>query len=215
MASARRLCTNKPDIFCYVCGEYTLLPQRNSVTSFIKQAYDAYFGMKLGDQDKTWAPHMVCKSCTEHLRQWTKGKKKCLNFGIPMVWREPRNHDCDYYVCANDITGIYRKKYSMLRYSVLEPARHPVPHSDEIPVPVFSELPDISEDESSSMEESENDVMFDSDNAAPQPLSQKELNHLVRDLSLTKTCSELLAFRFKEKKLLTYSSRLKKLTHLG
>jgi len=79
------------------------------VTSFIKQAYDAYFGMKLGDLDKTWAPHMVCKSCTKYLRHWTKGKKKCLNFGIPMVWREPRNHDSDCYFCAIEVTGINRK----------------------------------------------------------------------------------------------------------
>jgi len=149
------------------------------VTSFIKQAYDAYFGMKLGDLDKTWAPHMVCKSCTKYLRHWTKGKKKCLNFGIPMVWREPRNHDSDCYFCAIEVTGINRKKCSSLRYPDLESAHHPVPHSDEIPVPVFSEFPDISEDESSSTEKSENEVMFDSDNAAPQPFSQKELNDLV------------------------------------
>jgi len=91
----------------------------------------------------------------------------------------------------------------------LESAHRPVPHWDEIPVPVFfSEIPDISKDESSSVEESENDVMFDSNNAAPQPLSQKELNHLVRDLSLTKTCSELLASRLKGKNLLSDGVRV-------
>nr|CAI5858285.1 unnamed protein product [Callosobruchus analis] len=65
---------------------------RGAITEFVKQAYLAYFGVKLGDQDKTWAPHLVCKTCTEQLRQWTTGKRKCLKFGVPMVWREPKNH---------------------------------------------------------------------------------------------------------------------------
>lgn len=39
---------------CYICGEYTISPNRNQVTSFIKRAYHACFGIKLGDQDKPW-----------------------------------------------------------------------------------------------------------------------------------------------------------------
>lgn len=35
-----------------------------------------YFRMGLGDQDKTWAPHSVCRSCVENLRVWTKEYKK-------------------------------------------------------------------------------------------------------------------------------------------
>ena len=120
MASTRRTYRNKPDIFCYICGEYTLVPNRNPVTSSIKQAYHAYFGVKLGDQDKAWAPHMVCKSCNEYLRQWTKGKKNCLKFGIAMVWREPANHVTDCYFCAIDVTGINRKNRSSLKYPDLE-----------------------------------------------------------------------------------------------
>ncbi|ESN97976.1 hypothetical protein HELRODRAFT_177647 [Helobdella robusta] len=94
MASKRRSCKNKPDVFCYICGEYTLVHNRN--------------------QDKDWAPHMVCKACTVYLRQWTKGKKTCLKFGIPMVWREQRNHDTDCYFCSIDLTGINRKNRSSL-----------------------------------------------------------------------------------------------------
>lgn len=153
MASTRRSCKNKPDVFCYICGEYTIVPNRNLVTSFIKRAYHAYFGIKLGDQDKAWAPHMVCKSCTEYLHQWTKGKKSCLKFGIPMVWREPTNHVTDCYFCAIDVTGINRKNRSSLKYPDLESARRPVAHCDEIPVPVFGELPDISDEDSSSVPE--------------------------------------------------------------
>ena len=69
-ASAKRSCRNKPDVFCYMCGEYTIAPNRKPVTSFITRAYHAYFGIKLADQDKACAPHMVCKECTETLCGW-------------------------------------------------------------------------------------------------------------------------------------------------
>src|SRR5215469_7065150 len=92
IASARRSCRNNPDVFCYICGEYTLSGDRKNITRFVKRAYDAYFKVKLGDQDKSWAPHTVCKTCVEYLRRWTKGKITSLKFGIPMVWREPFDH---------------------------------------------------------------------------------------------------------------------------
>ena len=97
MASARRSCRNKSDVFCYICGEYTVTPKRKPVTSFITRAYHAYFGIKLADQDKAWAPHMVFKACTETLCGWNNGKRS-LDFGIPMVGREPINHVIDYII---------------------------------------------------------------------------------------------------------------------
>jgi len=48
------------------------------VVSTLKRAYLAYFGVKIGDQDKAWVAHIVCKTCTEHLRQWNKGKRRKL-----------------------------------------------------------------------------------------------------------------------------------------
>jgi hypothetical protein len=64
--------------------------QRN-ITGFIIKVYYAYFGVKLGDQDKSWAPHKVCYVCVENLRKWSKGKKIAFRFGVPMIWREPKN----------------------------------------------------------------------------------------------------------------------------
>ena len=210
MELARRHCKNKPDVFCYICGEYTLVPNRNPVTSFIKRAYHAYFGIKFGDQDKIWAPHMVCKTCTEYLRRWTKGKKSCLKFGIPMVWREPTNHANDCYFCAVDVTGINRNNRNNLKYPDLESARRPVAHCDDIPVPVLAELTDISDEEFSSVEELEEEekelVVLDDD--APKPFSQKELNDLVRDLNLSKSSAELLASRLKDKNILSDGVRI-------
>ena len=170
MASARRSCRNKPDVFCYICGEYTFAPYGKPVTNYITCAYHAYFGIKLADQDKAWAPHMVCKACTETLRGWTNGKRS-LNFGIPMVWREPTNHVADCYFCALDVTGINRKNWGSLKYPDLQLAHRPVTHCDEISVPIFGELPDISDKDASCVEghEDEEEVVLEDD--APHPFS--------------------------------------------
>ena len=207
MASARRSCKNKPNVFCYICGEYTIASNRKPVTSFIMRAYHAYFGIKLADQDKAWAPHMVCKTCTETLHGWTNGKRS-LNFGIPMVWREPTNHDTDCYFCAVDVTGINRKNWGSLKYPDLQSARHPVAHCDDILVPIFRELPDISDEDVSNVEghEDEEEVVLEED--APHPFSQKELNDLVHDLSLSTDSAELFASRLKEKNLLSDSAHI-------
>ena len=86
------------DFFCYICGVYALPRQRRHISMFVKRAYKAYFKVPLGDQEKRWAPHIVCHNCEEMLRDWTKGKRKGLPFGVPMVWREPKDHStgCDF-----------------------------------------------------------------------------------------------------------------------
>ena len=54
-----RGCRNHPDIFCYICGKYTLIRARNVIDRLVKKAYIAYFGIHIGDQDKPCAPHCV------------------------------------------------------------------------------------------------------------------------------------------------------------
>ena len=108
MSSSRRTSRNKTDVVCYICGEYTIVSNRNIVTKFIKRAYHTYFSMRLGDQDKAWALHMLYMTCTEYLCRWTNGMKSCLKFGIPMVWREPANHGTDCYVCVINVTSTER-----------------------------------------------------------------------------------------------------------
>ena len=197
MASARRSCRNNPVVFCNICGEYTIAPNRKPVTSFITRAYHVYFGIKLPDQDEALAPHIVCKACTETLRGWTNGKRS-LNFGIPMGWSELATHVTDCYFCAVDMTGINRKNRNSLKYPDLQSACCPVAHCVEIPVPFFGELPDISDEDASSVEGHEDEEVVLED-YAPYPISQKELNDLVRDLSLSNDSAELLASRLKER----------------
>ena len=56
-------------IFHFLCiffknsfGEFKIADEKNRVTELIQKAYHAYFGVQLGDQDKPWAPHVVCKT---------------------------------------------------------------------------------------------------------------------------------------------------------
>ena len=132
------------------------------------RAYHAYFCIKLADQDKAWVPHMVCKACTETLRRWTNDKRG-LNFGIPMVWREPTNHVTDCYFCTVDVTEIYRKNRGSLKSPDLQSSRRPVAHWDEIVVPIFGELPDISDEDASSVQghEDEEEAVLEDDAQHP------------------------------------------------
>ena len=93
MSSKRRACVNDPDIFCYILGSFVPSVQRQNITPFVK---NVYFGIRLGDQDKAWAPHRVCRNFVLSLRQWSPGKQKSLAFGISVVWREPKRHGKEF-----------------------------------------------------------------------------------------------------------------------
>lgn len=200
---ASRGCVNNPNVFCYICGKFVTQKQRQNITSFVKQAYHAYFGIKLGDQDKLWAPHTVCSICVEELRQWTKGKKKALPFGVPMVWREPKNHSDDCYFCSCKIQGYNKKNQKGIVYPNVPSAIKPVPHGIDVPIPTPPDNLD-SADTSSEEKSSEEDDEFvpTSSGNEPQPFTQYELNDLVRDLGLPKDAAEMMGSRLKEKNLL-------------
>lgn len=204
---APRKCNNSPDCFCFICGEYTVLKQQLNITDFVKKVYFAYFGLKLGDQDKVWAPHKVCKRCVEDLRNWFKGKKKAFRFGIPMVWREQKNHSDDCYFCSCDVKGYNSKWKHSISYPNLPSAIRPIPHGSDIPVPnppaTLEEIPCSDEDEvviPEPVDESSSDF---EDDTEPKPFSQQEVNDLVRDLNLPKDAAELLGSRLKSKNLLS------------
>ena len=43
-------------------GEFKITDEKHRVTELLQKAYHAYFGVQFGDQDKLWAPHVVCKT---------------------------------------------------------------------------------------------------------------------------------------------------------
>ena len=54
---------------------------RFNVRDFTKRAYEAYFGMKLGDQDKPRAPHNIA------LKRCAFGPKaKSVRCGLGFLW---------------------------------------------------------------------------------------------------------------------------------
>ena len=118
-----------------------------------------------------------------------------------MVWRESLDHASDCYFCAINTTGVNRKNRYSLQYPDSPPSRHPVAHCEEIPVSAFTELLDSDEKATSAHE-----VTKEQDGR--QPLSQCGLNDPVRGLGLSKTSSELLSSRLKQKNLLGEDPRM-------
>ena len=93
--SARRKCSDSPDLFCYVCGEFTLAKDWRKITEKVEKSYLRYFSAKIGDQDKQWAPHVICKVCQATFIRWESGVSSCFNIEVPMIWWGPTN-------CIND-----------------------------------------------------------------------------------------------------------------
>lgn len=209
-----RGCKNSANSFCYICGEFVIKKHQRNITDFVKKVYLAYFGTRLDDQDKSWAPHKVCYVCVEDLRKWSKKEKKTFKFAIPMIWREPTNHSDDCYFCSVDITGHNSKNKKVISYPNLLSAIRPVEHSEVLPVP---EPPDdlnsieteLSSDVQSGLDEQDDeDFQCSMENVEPKLFNQIELNDLVRDLGLTKEKAELLDSRLKEKNLLTVGTNI-------
>ena len=201
----RRKCTNDPNKFCYICGQVMLTGQNLRINSFVKVSYYAYFGIKVGDQDKSWAPHFCCKSCVENLRYWTKAKKKSLPFGIPLQWREGKDHITDCYFCLTKIAGVNKKNRHCVTYPDLPSARKPVAHSSEVPIPNPPQNLNIcsdSDEEQEHMDISEPYEPSDSEMNNSKKLKQHQLNDLVRDLGLSKESAQLLGSRLSENQLL-------------
>ena len=204
IAHQARGCVNSPDSCCFICGEYTLKNRQRKISAFIKKVYFAFFGLKLGDQDKPWAPHKVCKTCEEDLRLWMKGKKQAFRFGIPMMWREQRDHSSDCYFCFCNVKGYNLKNKKVISYPNLPSAIRPMPHSNEAPVPEPPKALDHMSVDGSDYDETHQMASPDESSTSefepepdpkPELFSQAELNDLVRNLGLPKDAAQLLGSR--------------------
>ena len=144
MASAsgvdRRQCLHSAQKFCYICGCYIFDSKVRQIDSFVKKLYFAYFKVKVGDQDKRFAPHVACNTCAEGLRYWSEGKRKAMPFAIPMIWREQKSHYDDCYFCMTKISGYNKKNKKGIKYPNLLSAIGPVPHGPDLPVPSCIQL---------------------------------------------------------------------------
>ncbi|XP_076053500.1 uncharacterized protein LOC143032522 [Oratosquilla oratoria] len=172
----------------------------------MREAYKAYFGMPVGDQDKLWAPHFTCELCKRTLEGWYRGENRAMKFAVPRIWREPTDHSSNCFFCMVDPSKRRGGKNApAIIYPHLLSSIAPVPHCSELPVPT----PPMREQQclqknSSSEEHEDTDPEFRdaTDDRNPYYPNQEDINDLIRDLGLTKSNGELLTSRLKQWNLL-------------
>ena len=103
-----------------------------------------------------------------------------------------------------------------MSYKSFPSAIRPVAHSADIPIPEFKKWSDLSIDEHSDEEQHDYKELADVDNddkdfagsSAPVLFDQQNLSDLIRDLSLSKESSEVLASQLKNRNLLKHGTKI-------
>ena len=162
-----------------------VLPNRQAkITDFVKKACHNYFGVKLRDQDKPFAPHVCCKTCIVNMRDWRNGKRKSMPFAIPMVCREGKDPLWNCYFCMIDRL---QEQIPRPNPDILSVIRS-IPYGPDLPI----SKPDGNIEYSSNSEHGDMTVVAEDDAYKPEednqpvPLTQAERNDLKRDLNISK-----------------------------
>lgn len=94
MKSVRGFHCNKSfDFFCYICGKYTAIAERDKISKKVQSRYKDYFKREMDHLDKCWVPHVVCSTCRTILAKWAlKVEGRHFAFKTPMIWRDPVDH---------------------------------------------------------------------------------------------------------------------------
>lgn len=182
MTSNLTECKNKPDDFCYVCGEYNSAAVKKPITKVHKKAYLAYFGFGICDQNTQWVPHFLCKNCHLGLLKWMNDCGGGLSFSKPMFWREPHDHNIDCYFCLTQInvdTG-------NVEYANVLSVTQPIANN----TPVNTQLPSYSA------------PSVRTKNIEPHLILPNELDLLISGLNLSERSAEILVKTFQEWKIL-------------
>lgn len=135
-------CKSNLNSFCYVCGHYKAANANRRADAYVsdefKQLYRTYFDRPFAT-DNWYAPKGPCKTCYNTLLDWkrTEGKKQ-MNFGVPMVWKEPKEKKhvpSNCYACANFAMAFANKnKTRKHKYESVESVEMPKPHSATVPL---------------------------------------------------------------------------------
>jgi hypothetical protein len=121
--------------FCDICSKVALKLQRKLLSQYVRKAYELYFGCKVGDQDKIWAPKICCSSCSRTLAGWLKGTHKSMPFAVLMMWCEPKDSLKDCYFCMTKIIGFSQSSMHKIKYPIISFVLRLVPHVDSMPLP--------------------------------------------------------------------------------
>lgn len=225
---ALRGCKHSNDEFCYVCGTFLAKnakkhPLKNR--SRVKEAYLAYFGIQIGDQDKAWAPHVICEYCCRTLEGWFRGERRTMPFGVPRIWREPTDHHSDCYFCMVDPTKRRKGKNAPpIEYPDIPSSMAPVPHNTtDLPVPQPpsrqpppEDCPTEDREEAANSDSDDSEVQYTPSAGAhrrhrisrarcPYYPKQDDIDDLIREMALTKSNAELLISRLGQWDLLDES----------
>jgi hypothetical protein len=192
-----------------------LLKRQRRMTPLLCEAYEKYFGWKVGDQDRPWAPQLSCLNCFTNLTGWMNGSRKSMPFAIPMVWREPHDHITDCYFCLTECPGnLNSKTKKHVSYPNLPSATRPILHSVDLPVPPNPVSNEVCEGTSGSATSSHQSEQYvPEETKEPHLINQLDFNDLIRDLALSKSQSELLGSRLQQWNLLHSSTRITAVRH--
>lgn len=106
------------------------------------------------------------------------------------------------------VAGYNKRNMNKILYPNLDSAIRPVPHGPGLPIPsppTSMDTFEFSEPEVSH-ESSESDYSECGTDSNPKPLTQAELNNLVKDLGLSKDAAQLLGSRLSENNLLAHGT---------
>jgi len=95
----------KGSVYIILTHVVNIKSKRLYFTPLIKKYYELYFGCKVSDTDKSWAPNICHVTCVRLLTGQVNGSRH-IPFAIPMVWREPNDHSSHCYFCLTNIMGI-------------------------------------------------------------------------------------------------------------
>ncbi|XP_044586080.1 uncharacterized protein LOC123266115 [Cotesia glomerata] len=211
---ASKQCKNDVDSFCFICGEFIKVRSKKfALLTNLKlcEAYEAYFNLKISNQNENWVPHFACVSCKNTLEAWYRGENRHMKFAMPRIWREPSDHVHDCYFCmVNPSKRRSGKNAEKIFYPDLPSTSSPIPHDENLPVPARSGLDSFEVQASQSSTGSSapltntdgSDFMTKSQSFGPHFISSSEFNDLVRDLNLSKNKAEILGSRLKQWNLL-------------
>ena len=119
-----------------------------------------------------------------------------MPFFVPMVWREPTDHNSNCYVCITPPVDkdLLRQKKHNIQHSNIPSAIRPVTHGKTLPVPEEPlEFTFDSEDEQSASFSSSDGLSMSQESYfapyihdEPHLINQSELHDLIRNLELFK-----------------------------
>jgi len=203
-------CINHPDTFCCICGSFTVKAQWHTITSDLQKLYQLYFGCPL-DQNKDWAPHVICTSCSNWLCDWMNKRKTAVPLAIPMIWWEPKNLVNDCYLCCVSVIAFSANNKHKIVYSHLNSSWWQFTSSrasrEWTGILRRMEFEDTSSPET--IQHSSNDQYVPEERTSePTWFNQQELNDLNRDLSLSIDKADLLASNLKGRNLLENDVRV-------